>query len=422
MPSRVVAKRGDFLAALDHLLLRDRDAVAVVRLDLDRFARIRQVFGAEVAARIRATILARIEALVGDTSAVMSYAEDAFVCSVRVESTSIDALEEIGMRFVESVSAPIQIPGQPDIAVGSNAGIAAAAHFDGVEPLQLIAGAELAIQRADAIGSRRVIVYEVASGSDPTRIPQLYADMWGAIGRREFTAYFQPVMLLPSLRVIGAEALIRWEHPQHGVLLPRDFIPEAERSGLIRDIDSLVWERAWSFFAELPESEKLTLSVNLSPADLDFPGLVEKVERFVDTTGLSPKRLVFEATETALAQDWTHARRRLEGLKELGAWIAIDDFGSGHMFLDRLATGLFDILKIDRSLVAPAEDPNGRAQHLLAGVVSLAQNLGLMTLAEGVETEEQLRRVLDAGCTYAQGYRFARPMPGAEFAALIAQR
>lgn len=407
-----VADRARFLAVLEAHLARDAMGVAVFRIDLDRFSRIRQVFGAVVADVVRNVVMQRIEALAGGPGELLTLAEDSFLAAVRTTGDHRD-LDVIGMRFVESVSAPIQLDGLPGIAVGSNIGIAAASDFSVADPLRLMAGAELAVQRANAIGSRRIIVYQVDTGDDPTRLPELFADMLGAIQRREFVPFYQPVFDLATDGVVGGEVLIRWQHPKFGLLLPGDFVAEAERSGLIRDIDGQMWSQAWTFLQRLGSATGIDIGVNLSVADLDFPDLPDKVRRLVAEIGVDPRRLVFEVTETAMSQDWPRARGRLSALRDLGARIAIDDFGSGHMFLDRLNSGLFDYLKLDRSLIVGAESESGR--DLLTGVVSLGHSLGMRVLAEGVETEAQLAMVRAVGCDLAQGYLLGRPTDGADF-------
>lgn len=419
MSTSHAAQRTAFLAALDAEIVRDPHSVVVVRVDLDRFPRIRETFGGTVSRAVRATLIARLEEFLGPTGALLTYGEDAFAGLLRVGDTSPDNLESLGMQLIRTVSAPITLPNNPPIAVGSNVGIAAGGHFDRTDALRLLTGAELAIQQANAIGSRRAMIYQVASSDDPTRLPTLFADMLTAIDEGHFQPWFQPVVSLPDRRIIGAETLIRWVHPDHGIIQPAEFIPEAEKSGLVRDIDAAVWREACMRSAAISTEHELVLSVNISPADLDFPELISTVESCLSDSGLAPERLVFEVTETALSQDWSRARRRLVALKGLGTRIAVDDFGSGHMFLDRLATGIFDIIKIDRSLVAPLDDADGRARALLTGVTSLARSLGLRVVAEGVETEEQVARIIEAGCDRAQGYLFGRPMPDTDFRALV---
>lgn len=420
MPRSFTLDRSTFVAALNDELALHRPLVAVVRIELDRFARIRQVFGPAVAQQVWSELVERIRSRLSTHLQLFPYAEDSFAAVVHAPDTSPDELELLGMSFVEAVSAPVLLAGQPPIAVGSNAGVAAAAMFSDVDALGLLAGAELAIQETAGLGSRRVLVYQAAQDHDPTRIPELFADMLCAVHKEQFKAYFQPVVDLPSRAVVGAEALIRWIHPAHGVLRPLDFLPEAERSGLIRDIDSSIWQQSWSLMASIPSRELLCLAVNLSPADLDFPGLVDKVERHLQNSGLKPEQLVFEVTETALTNDWEHARRRLASIKEFGCRIAVDDFGSGHMFLDRLATGIFDVVKLDRSVIALAGHEDELNFRLLQGVTALMRSLGLTTVAEGIETEEQLQRVIAAGCDRGQGYLFGHPMPGSEYVQFLA--
>lgn len=412
------ADRTAFLNALEAEMQRDPGAVAVVRVDLDRFSRIRQTFGPGVARVVRSVILSRLEGLVVRGDHLLRYSEDAFIACITIPDSSPEALELAAMMVMDTISAPIDSESGPQIAVGSNVGIAAAAHFDDSDPLRLLTGAELAIQRANAMGSRRAIVYEVTTRSDPTRLPQLYADMLGAIEDGQFRPVFQPVVSLPGRRISGAEALVRWMHPEHGTLSPAEFMTEAESSGLIRDIDSRVRALAITVAATWPAD--LTLAVNLSAADLDSPALPSDVEAALAAEGFPASRLVLEVTETALSQDWPRARRRLEALKSIGVRIAVDDFGTGHMFLDRLSTGLFDILKIDRSLIVPEEGEPARRHALLSAVTSMAHTLDMDVVAEGVETEEQCASVTAAGCNRAQGFLFAHPVDAVALATTVA--
>jgi EAL domain-containing protein (putative c-di-GMP-specific phosphodiesterase class I)/GGDEF domain-containing protein len=398
--------RTAFLAALDSALLRDAGSVVVVRIDLDRFSRIRERHGEDVYQLVREELGRRVDRLSGGHDRALRYADDAFALVLSLPDARREAVEALGTDLLERMTDPVGAADGAPIAVGSNVGLAAAASFDHVDAMRLVAGAELAVQRADSLGSRRVIVYDVPQQDDPTRIPTLYADMLTAVMGRHFHAWYQPIVGLPDRRIRGVEALVRWVHPSHGTLPPGEFIPEAERSGLVREIDTQVRREAMEACASL--DQEVTLSVNLSPADLDAPRLVTDVQEALVATGITPSRLVVEVTETAVSQDWSRARRRLEALKEVGVRLAVDDFGSGHMYLDRLATDLFDVVKLDRSLVAGRSEP--RSDALLVGVVGLAHDLGMQVVAEGIETEAQLERALAAGCERAQGFLFATPM------------
>lgn len=411
-------QRGAFLGTLDATLARGACNVAVIRVNLDRFGRIRQSFGVEIADEVLGVIDDRIRRVVGPDQTVLHYGEGSYAAILRVEDADDDTLEDLAMAVVEQVSAPMNVDSGLRIAVGSNVGVAAAARFDSVDADALVGAADVAVERADTIGSRRVMVYEAARDEEQSQLPTLYRDMLGAIEAGHFQPVYQPIVSLPDRMIYGAEALVRWMHPEHGVLPPGAFVEEAERSGLIRSIDSAVRREAMAVCSACHGSHRVSLSVNLSAIDLDAASLLDDIAQTLDLTGLDPSVMIFEITETALAQHWSRSRRRIEGLKELGVRLAIDDFGSGHMFLERLSSDLFDVLKIDRSLVI-ATDHDGRTTALLAGVTALAHRLGMTVTAEGVETQEHLDRVLAAGCDHAQGYLFARPMPAHEFSAIL---
>lgn len=413
--------RADFITGLDEVISTDAASVVVLRVNLDRFGRIRQSFGVEIADEVLATVDDRIHRIVGHDRAVLHYGEGSYAVALRVAETDEDALEDLAMAVVEQVSAPMDVDSGLRIAVGCNVGIASAARFDTVDADALVGAADIAVERADAIGSRRVTVYQRAIDEERGQMPTLYRDMLAAMEAGQFQPTYQPIVHLPDRMIYGAEALVRWVHPEHGVLPPAAFIEEAERSGLIRSIDSAVRRQAMAACAAGHGSSDVTLSVNLSAIDLDAASLLDDIAATLEFTGLDPCRLIFEITETALAQHWSRSKRRIEGLKDLGVRLAIDDFGSGHMFLARLSSDLFDVLKIDRSLVV-ADDRDGRTTALLSGVTELAHRLGMTVTAEGVETPEHLDRVIAAGCDHAQGFLFGRPMPASEFSALLSRQ
>ena len=413
--------RAAFITELDHVLSTDAASVVVLRVNLDRFGRIRQSFGVETADEVLTAIRERIYRIVGQDRAVLHYGEGSYAVALRVAETDEDALEDLAMVVVEQVSAPMDVDSGLRIAVGCNVGIAAAARFDTVDADALVGAADIAVERADAIGSRRVMVYQAAVAEEQGQMPTLYRDMLGAMESGQFQPIYQPIVALPDRTISGAEALVRWMHPQHGVLPPAAFIEEAERSGLIRSIDSAVRREAMAVCSACHGSHQISLSINLSAIDLDAASLLDDVVESLNAADMDPSVVIFEITETALAQHWARSRRRIEALKELGVRLAIDDFGSGHMFLERLSTDLFDVIKIDRSLVT-AGDRDGRTTAVLAGVTELAHRLGMTVTAEGVETPEHLDRVIAAGCDHAQGFLFGRPMPAHEFSALLSRQ
>jgi len=417
-----------FLEAIAAELTAGQSCV-VVRVDLDRFARLVSTHGELRAKAVRLEIENRLHQAFDSPAAVCRTGEHSYAGLVPVASIAGEDLKTVGRVLVRELSAPVLTGGGLSIAVGCNVGIAASGQFTHPDPLRLLTAADIAVQRADSLGSRRVIVYAPPAKDDPSRLPHLFADMLGAIERGEFQPVYQPVYSLPESVFCGVEALVRWHHPQHGLLSPIDFIDEAESSGLVRQIDAEMRRLACSSWKSLGQALDVTISVNISAADLDEDDLITSVSTCLRDSGMPAHKLVLEVTETALASDWPAAQRVLADLKSLGIRLAVDDFGTGHMFLDRLSTGLFDILKIDRSLVtvgvlegSEAAERERRRTELLNAIVGIAHTFGMVALAEGVETEQERIRVVSAGCDRAQGYLFSSPMPLDELSRFVDAR
>ena len=403
-----------FLADLDAILASPGEA-CVLRIDLDRFARIRNTHGAATAAVVLTALEARMTVL-ADANPVVRLSEGSYALIFHSDGPPFGALRTIALDVMHHLSEPVEVPDGPAIAVGCNVGLACSHQFDVVEPIRIVAAAEEAVQSADRLGSRRAVVYEPSEHRTSVGHLPLYPDMLPGILKEEFDVYFQPLVTLPARQMAGVEALVRWQHPHHGLLLPADFMREAEESGLVRQIDALVRRRALAIAAQIFSGTDLRLSINVSAADLDVPDLGDDVLLEVMASGLQPEQVTIEVTETALAAHWETAQASLIVMKNAGMRIAMDDFGTGHMYLDRLSTGLFDLLKIDRSLIVvpPAEALSDslretRRTATLTALVDLAHAFDMAVVAEGVETEAECARAVNAGCDYGQGYLFARP-------------
>ena len=242
---------------------------------------------------------------------------------------------------------------------------------------------------------------------------ELGADLRRAIERREFVLHYQPVVDLTHGRILGFEALVRWQHPTRGLLSPAAFVPTAEATGLIVAIGRWVLEEActqaqrWQL--DTLTEPKLSMSANLSPRELREPGLVENVAAILRRTGVDPATIVLEITETSMVEDADGAIATLQALKALGVRLAIDDFGTGYSSLSYLRRLPVDVLKLDRSFVVPA-GRGDRESALVDAVFRLGRSLGLVTIAEGIEDAEQRDRLVSLGCRVGQGYLFARPM------------
>jgi EAL domain-containing protein (putative c-di-GMP-specific phosphodiesterase class I) len=274
--------------------------------------------------------------------------------------------------------------------------------------------------RAKERGRGRYEIFDQAMRLDAVDHLRTENDLRRALGRDEFVVHYQPVIWMHPHRVVGYEALVRWQHPERGLVGPGEFIPLAEESELIVDIGERVLQLACRQTAEWnqarPDSPPVTISVNVSPRQMADPRLPERVRRILRETDLDPLALSLEITESVLV-DEAEALDTIHELKELGVRLVLDDFGTGFSALGYLQRFPFDQLKIDRSFVKDLDDPATSA--IVKSVISIADALGLAVVAEGIETESQLELVYGLGCNFAQGFYFSKPLPAEEARALI---
>jgi EAL domain-containing protein (putative c-di-GMP-specific phosphodiesterase class I) len=251
----------------------------------------------------------------------------------------------------------------------------------------------------------------------------LAAELREAIAGDQLVLHYQPVLQLPSGDVSGAEALVRWEHPERGLIPPCDFIPLAEQSDLMRPLTRWVLREATRQAAEWTRRGlPLLIGVNVSATALSDETLVDDVSEALAASGLAPEQLIVELTESSVAEDAECAAAQFATLRRTGVEVAIDDFGAGYSSLGQLVNIPAGVLKIDRSLVNGSPDRPSQSAAAIAAVVGLAQACGMRSLAEGVETAEQLALATELGCTYVQGFHIARPMPAADIEGWILAR
>jgi len=275
-------------------------------------------------------------------------------------------------------------------------------------------------------GNARYEVFEPSMGTDALRRLRLENELRRALEREEFRVYYQPIVSLDDGRIVGTEALVRWEHPQWGLLLPKEFLFVAEDTGLILHVGEGVLReachqmRVWQ--QRYPDLPPMTVSVNLSPGQLFGAELVAEV---LSETELDPGSLQLEITEGMLPRNGVHAvNNTLRSLKDLGIQLAIDDFGMGYSSLSYLKRFPVDFLKIDRSFIAGlGQDTDGVSKdaEIVLAMIDLTHALGLKAVAEGVETAEQLAQLRNMGCDFAQGYYFSEPLPSEELAVILAE-
>jgi predicted signal transduction protein with EAL and GGDEF domain len=312
----------------------------------------------------------------------------------------------LARRIIEVVSAPYEIDGH-QAAVGTSIGIAIGP-ADGVTPEQLIRNADMALYRAksDGRGAYRFFELEMDAQMQARRVME-YA-LRRALAAHEFELHYQPMVSLENNSISGFEALVRWRHPQQGILSPATFMPLAEESGLTPALAE--WSIREACRAAAQWRPELKIAVNLSPAQFRNAGLVPAVVSALAASGLAPQRLELEITEFALIGNNEAALETLHKLRALGVRVAMDDFGTGYSSLSSLQSFPFDKIKIDGSFVRDCGPP-AASLSVVRAMVSLASDLGMATTAEGVETKEQLDAMRSEGCTEMQGFFFSQPLP-----------
>jgi diguanylate cyclase (GGDEF)-like protein/PAS domain S-box-containing protein len=405
---------------------RDRQMSAILFVDLDRFKAVNDSLGHEAGDRLLLAVAARIPAALrpGDTLARLGGDEFVILCE---DVASSDDAEAIATRILETLSEPFTLP-TGEAFITASIGIALASG-EGENPDELLGDADLAMYRAKERGKG---VHELFDHHMRARLVERMATekaLRQAVDRDEFFLVYQPIVELGTGTLRGVEALVRWRHPERGLVPPSEFIPLAEETGLIMPVGNFVLDGACSQTREWEQrrgGSRLTAAVNVSVRQLEVAGFVDEVARLIAEHHLAPGDLTLEVTESVLMHN--SSIHRLWELRELGVRLAIDDFGTGYSSLDRLRRMPVDALKIDKSFIDEI-DTGPPGTSLVAAIIAMAHSLGLTLIAEGVETEHQLHTLRRLGCDEVQGYLLARPVTpdeleqtfdGPPFAALLA--
>ena len=382
--------------------------LAVLLLDLDDFKTVNDSLGHVAGDRLLIRVAERLLASLRDTDTGARLGGDEFVVLLEDLANPEEAIA-VAERILEAVSRPMLIDNRM-VAVQASLGIALTQ--TGADAGDLMRNADLAMYAAKREGGARFRIFETGMHSGALARLELKVDLERAIDHHELVLHYQPIVCLRTMRIVGVEALVRWQHPTRGLVGPDEFIPLAEETGLIDRIGQEVLQtacrQALRWRQMIPGQEMLTVSVNLSPRQLTDPHLVDDVRRVLAQTGLPPSALVLELTESALADPTFDAVAVLERLRHLDVRLALDDFGTGYSSLSRLDRCPLDIVKIDKSFVDRLE-AGDRNAPLLEAMLQLAGALRLGVVAEGIETENQLRRLQALGCARGQGYLLARP-------------
>jgi diguanylate cyclase (GGDEF)-like protein len=391
------------------------DALAVLYLDLDRFKSVNDSLGHSVGDALLVAVTERLQSVLRSVDTVARLGGDEFAI-VQSGARPTDATELAG-KVIEALTQPFEVLGH-QLNIGTSIGIAMAP-TDGREPDQLLRNADMALYRAKADGRGNYHFFQPEMDSQMQERRRLELDLRKALAAEQFELYYQPLVDIASREVSGFEALVRWNHPERGIITPDQFIPVAEDIGLIVQLGDWVLKQACHDAVRWPG--KLKVAVNLSAAQFRNPMLALSVVSALAHSGLAATRLELEITETVLLQDDQAVLNALHEIRQLGVRICMDDFGTGYSSLSYLRSFPFDKIKIDRSFIKELGKDENDCLAIIRAVTKLGASLGMITTAEGVETKEQLDILRAEGCTQAQGYLFSRPKPVAEIPAILRQ-
>ncbi len=388
------------------------EKLAVLFIDLDRFKNVNDTLGHPVGDALLCAVTKRLQLAVRGADTVARLGGDEFAI-IQIGGRPTDATE-LAARIIDSISQAFDVHGH-QVMIGTSIGIAIAP-TDGNEPDQLLRNADMALYRAKSEGRGAYHFFQPEMDAQMQARRSLELDLRKALLAGEFELYYQPMIDLKSDKVCGFEALVRWNHPERGVIGPDDFIPVAEEIGLIVPIGDWVLKQACRDAMTWPG--KLTVAVNLSAVQFRNPALALSVVGALGVSGLPASRLELEITETVLLQDDKAVLDVLHQIRALGARISMDDFGTGYSSLSYLRSFPFDKIKIDRSFIRELGKEND-CVAIIRAVTRLGHSLGMITTAEGVETKEQLDILRVEGCTQVQGFLYSQPRPVKEIPALL---
>ena len=398
------------LDRIEQMLVRDRrhqTTGAALFLDLDDFKNVNDTLGHGAGDRLLIAVAARLTSTLRDSETLGRMGGDEFV--VLIDGASLDVAPElVAQRLLDVMHQPFELDQESlPLTVNMSIGIASG---DRGSAGELLRDADVALYQAKGAGKNRYEIFDPQMQTSISRRTDLEFDLRSALSNEEYRLVYQPIYNLDDLTVVGVEALLRWDHPSRGVISPEEFIPILEQTGQIREVGRWVLHQACQQMAAWhARGDTLDVSVNVSARQLDHDSIVTDILRALQTSGLPASSLIIEITETALMRNLDTTARRLHRVKDLGVRIAVDDFGTGYSSLAYLRHFPIDCLKIDRMFTS-AVTTSPESTALIRTLVQLGKDLGLSTLAEGVETPEEMDLLRDANVNQAQGFLMAHPL------------
>ncbi len=400
----------------------DNTNVALLYLDLDRFKLVNDTLGHRYGDLLLIEVAERLRAHVRPTDLVTRIGGDEFTI-ILSHVVSVSQAMDLAERLLVSLREPFILDGKP-FHVSASIGLAFASGDDTDATVEaLVRNADTAMYHAKQSGRDAVALFDESMHARATEL-ELERDLHHAVELGQLHLLYQPIVSLPGTSVVGMEALLRWTHPEHGTIMPAQFIPLAEESGAIIDIGRWVFEEALRQLAawrrQAPEFANLFVAVNISAKQLYNDDIVEAISDLLAAHGLDSRSLGVELTESTFMQNTEAATGILEKLRRLGVRLAIDDFGTEYSSLAYVKQFPATSLKIDRDFVSNLEKPNNTDDAVVAAIVAMARALGTMTVGEGVETAEQAKRLHELGCDLAQGYLYSRPVEAQALPTIVA--
>ena len=395
---------------------------AVLYLDIDRFKLVNDSLGHIVGDNLLNAFAERIRDSLRDIDTLARLGGDEFIILLEDIETE-DYARIVAERLQQALKRPFMVSSKEVYALASFGVVLNTKDYDRSE--DIMRDADAAMYHAKEKGRAQYKVFDKKLHEKALHLLQRETDLRKAIHRQEFVNHYQPIVSLKTRSLVGFESLIRWNHPQLGLIYPDSFISIAEETGLIIPITRLLLQEACrdlkSWQSQIQDQQKLTMNINISSKHFLLPSLLNDIKEVLDSIGLPPDHLKLEITETALMEDVEETVRHVNRLRDYGLEIVIDDFGTGYSSLSYLQRLPIDTLKVDRSFVSRIQNAPDGNRNIVEAVISLAHRLDMLVVAEGVENLEQHTILLNMGCQFGQGYLFSKPLPKDKIDALITE-